>query len=133
MKVLITGGSGFIGTNLVEYYLSKGVEVLNLDITSPRNHEYKSCWKEMDILNPEGLRAAVVNFSPTHIVNLAAQTGTIDRGRKLENYAVNFEGVKNLIEATKDIPSLERMVSTSSMAVCEIGFQPRSGRKYRLR
>lgn len=90
MRVLVTGGSGFIGTNLVEYYLSKGVEVVNLDIASPRNPEHKSCWKQMTVLNLEGLHAVVVNFSPTHVVNLAAQTGTIDRGRKLENYATNF-------------------------------------------
>jgi len=127
---LITGGSGFIGTNLVEYYLSKGAEVVNLDIAPPRNPEHKSCWKEMGVLNSKGLRAAVVNFSPTHIVNLAAQTGTIDRGRKLENYAANFQGVKNLIEATKDIPSLEKIISTSSMAVCGIGYRPQSETDY---
>jgi len=130
MKVLITGGSGFIGTNLVEYYLSKGAEVVNLDIAPPRNPEHKSCWKEMDVLNSEGLHAAVVNFSPTHIVNLAAQTGTIDRGRKLENYAANFQGVKNLIEATKDIPSLEKIIFTSSMLVCKPGHQPQSPTDY---
>ncbi len=130
MKVLITGGSGFIGTNLVEYYLSRGADVVNLDIAPPKNPEHKSCWKEMDVLNLEGLRAAVVNFSPSHIINLAAQTGTIDRGRKLEDYATNFRGVTNLLAVARDIPSLERIVSTSSMAVCRIGYQPKSETDY---
>jgi len=130
MKVLITGGSGFIGTNLMEYYLSKGVEVINLDIAPPKNPEHKSCWKEMDVLNLEGLRAAIVDFSPSHIINLAAQTGTIDRGRKIEDYATNFRGVTNLLEVARGIHSLERIISTSSMAVCRIGYQPKSETDY---
>ena len=34
-KILITGGSGFIGTNMVAYYVSKGIEICNIDITPP--------------------------------------------------------------------------------------------------
>jgi nucleoside-diphosphate-sugar epimerase len=130
MKVLITGGSGFIGTNLVEYYLSKGAEVVNLDIAPPKNTEHKSCWKEMDVLNLKGLRAAVVNFSPSHIINLAAQTGTTDRGKTLEHYATNFRGVRNLIEITTDMHSLERIIFTSSMLVCSDGYHPESETDY---
>ncbi len=126
MRVLITGGSGFIGTNLVEYYLSKGVEVVNLDIASPKNPEHKSCWEEMDVLNLEGLRAAAVSFSPSHIINLAAHTGTIDRGKALEDYAANFRGVKNLMEITRDMQSLKRMIFTSSMLVCRVGYQSKN-------
>ncbi|MBT9147509.1 MAG: hypothetical protein DDT32_01266 [Syntrophomonadaceae bacterium] len=84
----------------------------------------------MDILDSEVLRAEIANFSPSHIISLAAQTGIIDRARKLEDYAANFQGVKNLIEATKDTHSLERLISTSSMSVCRIGYQPQSETDY---
>lgn len=47
MKVLITGGSGFISTNLVEYYLSKEAKIITLDIAPPQNHEHKPYFKEM--------------------------------------------------------------------------------------
>ena len=39
MKIIITGASGFIGTNVLEYYKNKGNEVFNLDIETPRNNE----------------------------------------------------------------------------------------------
>ncbi|MBC8276124.1 MAG: NAD(P)-dependent oxidoreductase [Chloroflexi bacterium] len=130
MKVLVTGGSGFIGTNLIEYYLSKEVEVINLDIAPPKNLEHKSYWKKVDILDSEGLHAEIVNFSPSHIVNLAAHTGTTDRGKTLEQYAANFQGVRNLIEVARELPSLERIIFTSSMLVCRSGYQPRSETDY---
>jgi nucleoside-diphosphate-sugar epimerase len=130
MRILITGGSGFIGTNLIEYFLSKGVEILNIDITPPKLPTHKPYWRNINILDIGNLRAQVAEFSPSHIVSLAAQTGTNDRGRKLEDYATNIQGVKNIIEAAKSSQSLERTIFTSSMIVCSIDYQPRSENDY---
>ena len=40
-KVLITGASGFIGTNLINCLLGTGSEVLNLDIKEPQNSRHQ--------------------------------------------------------------------------------------------
>jgi len=126
MRILATGGSGFIGTNLIEYYLSKGEEVINLDIAPPKNPQHKPYWRKVDILDLETLRVEIANFSPSHIINLAAQTSTTDRGRKLEDYATNFRGLRNLMEIARDNSSVERLISTSSMIVCKTGYQPQN-------
>ncbi len=126
MRVLVTGGSGFIGTNLISFYLKHDAEICNLDIVPPRNKKHIRFWKKVDILDLNSLRHEIFNFSPTHIINLAAKTGTIDLGRKIEDYATNFKGVGNLITACKDLPSLERIIFTSSMLVCRAGYLPKN-------
>ena len=54
-KVIITGGSGFIGTNLVEYYAAAGHEVFNLDIAKPRNPLHTNYWHKVNILDAGAL------------------------------------------------------------------------------
>ena len=130
MRILITGGSGFIGTNLVEHYLSRGEEVLNFDIAAPRNAQHRPCWRQVDILDSQLLRTEIARFSPTYVVNMAATTGTADRGRKLEDYATNYEGVRNLISAARDLPNLERVIFVSTMLVCRTGYQPKDDTDY---
>ena len=130
MKVLITGGSGFIGTNLIGYYLSKGAEVVNIDIVPPKILAHKPYWRNINILDIKSLSSEVSRLLPSHIINLAAQTGTSDRGRIIEDYATNIQGVKNIIEVAKGSPSLERIIFASSMAVCSIDYQPTSDNDY---
>ena len=74
-RVLITGGSGFIGTNMVEYYITKGVEALNVDIVKPLDSNHNLYWKECDINEIDMLKNIFNDFRPTHIMHLAAGTG----------------------------------------------------------
>ncbi|TRZ95314.1 MAG: SDR family oxidoreductase [Dehalococcoidia bacterium] len=129
MKVLITGGSGFIGTNLVAFYLSREVEVSNLDIVAPRNSEHERYWKQVDLLDRERLQNEIHAFSPTHIFQLAARTD-LDETSNINRYAANIQGVANLLAATKSLPSLERIIFASSLLVCKNGYQPRSETDY---
>ena len=63
MKILITGGSGFIGTNLVDYYRQKGWEVMNVDVREPKNKEARSCWTQCDITDLVALEGVVQALS----------------------------------------------------------------------
>ena len=127
-KILITGGSGFIGTNLVQYYFDRNVKVLNYDIKPPRNKSHTNYWLNADILDTEALSKAVQEFNPDYIFHLAARTD-LD-GECIEDYAENTRGVSNLVEAAKKAPNLKRVIFASSMYVCKPGYQPKDEYDY---
>jgi len=122
LRILMTGGSGFIGTNLVEHFLHRGCEVLNLDVAAPRNSAQAAHWHCVDLLDSSGLRAAIAAFSPQIVLHMGARTD-LD-GRSVSDYAANVQGVSNIIQAIEDLPSLRRVVFASSRLVCRIGYQP---------
>ncbi len=127
-RVFITGGSGFIGTNLVQYYLDHDVEVMNYDICPPRNVLHADYWHRADILDGSALLKAVQDFNPDYVFHLAARTD-LD-GKNIEDYAANTRGVSNLVGAAKGVSNLKRVVFASSMLVCKLGYQPTNDTDY---
>lgn len=130
MKVLITGGSGFIGTNLVDLYLGKGATILNLDWNPPLKKTHVSLWRERDIMDADGLIADFAEFQPTHVVHLAARTDT-EVQDDLRAYLQNTIGNENVLDAIKSFPSVQHAVITSTQFVCEAGYQPKDDHDYK--
>lgn len=129
MKILVTGGSGFIGTNYIELLLRTGqAEFINIDNRPPRNASHKGFWQECDLLDASRLKKIINDFSPTHVVHLAAQTGT--DVKSLDVFAANMEGVENLIRAAAAVPSVEHVIFTSSLLVCKMGYIPKYDTDY---
>jgi GlcNAc-P-P-Und epimerase len=129
IRVLVTGGSGFIGTNLVRYYLDEAVTVINLDAVAPRDKDQISLWKKVDIIDPIAVRQAILEFAPTHIYHLAARTD-LDEKKNIEGYAANTVGVSNILAAATACLSLRRIMFTSSMFVCYPGYDPKDYSDY---
>lgn len=121
-RILVTGGSGFIGTNLVEMLARRGDLVRNFDLAPPRNPEHVDRWFEGDLMDARSVRRVVTEFEPTIVQHMAARTDL--RGRRLADYATNTRGVENLIEAVTNSRSVRRVVFASSRMVCRIGYAP---------
>lgn len=129
VKILITGGCGFIGTNLIKYLLTQNCfELLNIDVNQSNINEIQSLTKICDIRDFDKLNKIITEFNPDYIVHLAARTD-LD-GKTLKDYSSNTIGVKNIIKAAKKLPSLKRILITSSMLVCRAGYHPKSNDDY---
>ena len=107
-KVFVTGGLGFIGSNLIKYLLELGYQVINLDkITYASNfyniQEFKNnrLYKfiKIDISNKKKLSQVVKRYKPKCIFNLAAETH-VDRSIDQSDSFIqsNIKGVHNLLE-----------------------------------
>lgn len=122
-RILVTGGSGFIGTNVLAHYLAQGVPVANLDIRPPRNAAQAAVWQPCDILDRSVLEHAFQAFRPTHVLHLAARTD-LDGVNVLGDYAANVAGVEHVLDVVSDRPTIRRTVYASSRMVCDIAHQP---------
>ena len=122
VKILITGGSGFIGTNLIEFFKDYNCTILNLDYVRPKIYSHLQYWKEINICNLKSLEKEVLAFRPDFIVHLAARTDL--NGKSLKDYDSNILGVQNILSVCDKIKNLKRVIFTSSMYVCEPGYQP---------
>jgi nucleoside-diphosphate-sugar epimerase len=128
-KIVVTGGSGFIGTNLVNKLAKDGFVVLNIDNKEPLDINHKDYWQQIDILNYQSLEKAVMLFNPDAIIHLAAITDL--NGKSLEYYKVNTEGTSNIIKVASKLSSLRKVVFTSSMYVCQPGYTPKDYDDYK--
>lgn len=120
-KILITGASGFIGTNILEDLVAKGYEVCNIDFNKPKIPERNNVWKDVDIVDYTSFEKAVLDFQPDYLIHLAARTD-LD-GKTLKDYDANVTGVENLMKILHKLPNLKKVIITSSKFVTKNGYK----------
>lgn len=128
MKVLITGSSGFIGEHLARRLVREGHRVLGLDLRPPPTEAATLSFQTCDLLDGTNLAAIISSFAPDAVIHLAARTDLA--GKCLQDYAVNIQGVDNLITAIRNTPSVRRCIVTSSQLVCRVGYLPKHAQDY---
>jgi dihydroflavonol-4-reductase len=122
--VLVTGGTGFVGTALVRQLLALGREVHVLARAgSDRSGlaELGPHWLDGDLLEPASLERAVARFAaraadlgrPAHVVHSAALISYLTRDAELAR-RVNVEGTRALVEACVR-HRIERLCQVSSI------------------
>ena len=112
-KVLVTGGCGFIGSNLVKRLISGGYEVVVLDNLSTGVYQRlpkQAKFIKGDIEDDDTYR---VIEGCTHVFHLAAKTDA--RAEDDSIYRVNYLGSKKVFEAAKAVGA--KIIFTSSAAV----------------
>lgn len=128
-KILITGGSGFIGTNLIEKLRKEGqYELMSIDIVAPKIDSHKDIWKQVDLCKADEVMEAVTAFMPDYVIALGARTDL--RGESLEAYDANMGGVRNVLAALDKVSNMKRLIYASSMYVCEPGYMPKDFEDY---
>lgn len=108
MKIMITGGAGFIGSNLVKKALQAGHTILNLDKLTyagslqnlselPNRENYQ--FQRLDICNKKQIRAAFEEFRPGAVMHLAAESHVDNSINAPQRFLeTNVHGTFNLLE-----------------------------------
>ncbi len=115
MRILVTGGCGFIGSNLIHYLLRTHEELhlLNIDALTyaadPRNvaeaeGDRRYEFRRIDIADRDALRRAIREFRPEGIFHLAAETHVDNSIRNPEPFVrTNYIGTFNLLEEAREL------------------------------
>lgn len=129
-KILITGGAGFIGSNLTNALIKKGYKIKILDNMSPqihgKNYKNSQLYKDIegkvefilgDVQNKEIWKKALKDVDA--VVHLAAETGTGQSMYEIERYTdVNIKGTSLLLDIlTNENHKIKKIVIASSRAI----------------
>jgi UDP-glucose 4-epimerase len=113
MKVVVTGGRGFIGRHLVGALIELGHEVTALGTAA--TNEIECVYRQCDITDFQKVRTILNEARPDFLYHLAALVSSKTDLRVL--YAVNSEGTYNVCKAIYDLGLETRVVFSSSQAV----------------
>ena len=137
-KIIVTGGLGFIGSNLVKLLIKKNYFVINIDKVSYASNFYntkdfsrKKNYKfiKLNINNKSKLKKIFNSYRPAAIFNLAAETH-VDRSidGPAEFIASNIVGVFNLLETFKEFSKKNKKTKLIHISTDEVYGDVLTGR-----
>lgn len=111
MRVLVTGGAGFIGSNAAARFVDEGHEIVTVDNLSRVGSDLNAAWlsetrgvsnERIDVRDAAAVEAVVARFAPEVVIHCAGQvavtTSVADPRRDFEENAV---GAFNVLEAVR--------------------------------
>ncbi len=128
-KIIVTGGSGFIGSNLVNYLINKKYYVINIDKLTYSSNKYdknslsKKNYKflKIDINNKKKIKSVLNKYKPDCIFNLAAETH-VDRSIDSPHQFIysNILGVFNILEVIKEYNKNNKKIKLIHISTDEV-------------
>jgi len=126
VSVLVTGGSGFVGLNLIEQLLARGEEVVSFSLASAPERAVRTFeslpgalrWVQGDVRDAPAVADALATSGARQIVHGAVITADSARERRdaAGIVSANVQGTVNVLEAARD-RNVERFVYLSSASV----------------
>lgn len=121
-NVLVTGGTGFVGSHLIEELLNQGANIITtFEYTDPSSYfivkgfDKKVTMAKVDVGHYDEVFDLVTKFEVEYIFHLAAQaivtTAYANPRRTLES---NIMGTTNILESTRLYPKVKAVVVASS-------------------
>ncbi|MFQ6023461.1 MAG: NAD-dependent epimerase/dehydratase family protein [Acidiferrobacterales bacterium] len=107
MRVVVTGGAGFIGSHVVDALLPKGIDVAVIDNLSTghrKNLSRNAKLYQVDLRDRENVFKVFREFKPTHVSHQAAQA-SVKVSVDAPNYdaEVNVLGGLNVLDAAREV------------------------------
>jgi len=121
MKAFLTGGTGHIGSTLIEVLLKRGYDVhcliretSNLTFLNSLNSE-KLVFETGDLTSPESILNGIKNAQPDYVFHSAAALGRWGPWKYFHD--LNVLGTKYVVEAVEKTSSVKKLVHVSTFAV----------------
>jgi dTDP-glucose 4,6-dehydratase len=142
-NIIVTGGLGFIGSNLIEYLINKKFNVINIDKISYSSNFYnvrnlkknkKYNFIKCDLNNYKKIYKILLKYKPNAIFNLAAETH-VDRSIDGPQAFIknNILGLFSLLEAFRNYLKLNKKIKLIHISTDEVYgdvLKGRSDEKY---
>jgi UDP-glucose 4-epimerase len=118
MRVLVTGGSGFVGTSVVARLAGADAVdlVVSADLRDPAERLDAVTYAPLDVTDPDAVAALVARHEPTAVVHLAAIVNPDPSMPRELIRAVDVDGTRNVLDACVAAGVRQVVVSSSGAA-----------------
>ncbi len=128
MKIIVTGGAGFIGCNVARFHLDRGDKVVAIDNLSRRGSADNLEWLKkagspefikLDMADYDSLKTAISSHKDADIIyHMAGQVAvTISVADPRRDFEVNAKGTFNLLEAVRTLKADPAIIYASTNKV----------------